>query len=216
MAENTQLQPLAAGASPEAAPIELSDDEILRLNAELVEMEQNLREEEAARAAAARAKATEIASRKAAVSQAIAKARQRKIAGLMQQNADELSDVWPEAKVGQRVMVAFVKGEAGWLPSVQIGPEGMASRPRLVSPNVGRALPAADSASLEPGSVLTRDYNGVKYEVLVLDDGSLEWEGQRYSSISAVAKAILTAVHGPLTAGGKPHSVNGRTWFGLA
>lgn len=44
-----------------------------------------------------------------------------------------------------------------------------------------------------PGSVLTRDYKGELLEVTVLSDG-FEFEGQQYTSLSAVAKAI-TGTH---------------------
>jgi hypothetical protein len=40
-----------------------------------------------------------------------------------------------------------------------------------------------------PGSILTRDYKGETLQVQVLTDG-FEFEGQRYKSLSAVAKAI--------------------------
>jgi hypothetical protein len=50
----------------------------------------------------------------------------------------------------------------------------------------GNGLPA-------PGAVLTRVYKGENLQVKVLEDG-FELEGQRYASLSAVAKAI-TGTH---------------------
>ena len=40
-----------------------------------------------------------------------------------------------------------------------------------------------------PGTILTREYKGRVLHVRVLDNG-LEWDGQSYASLSAVAKAI--------------------------
>ncbi len=40
-----------------------------------------------------------------------------------------------------------------------------------------------------PGTVLTRQYKGHEIRVVVLDDG-FEWEGRRYGSLSAVARAV--------------------------
>lgn len=41
---------------------------------------------------------------------------------------------------------------------------------------------------------LVREYQGKKYEVLSFADGSCEWEGQRYKSLTAAATAI-TGTH---------------------
>jgi hypothetical protein len=52
------------------------------------------------------------------------------------------------------------------------------------------ALPVkADTRLPVPGSILTRIYKGETLQVQVLADG-FEFEGQRYKSLSAVAKAI--------------------------
>ncbi len=40
-----------------------------------------------------------------------------------------------------------------------------------------------------PGTVLTRQYKGQEIRVVALDDG-FEWDGRRYGSLSAVAKAV--------------------------
>lgn len=47
----------------------------------------------------------------------------------------------------------------------------------------------SDSRLPVPGSILTRTFEGKKIVVAVLDAG-FEWEGQRFKSLSAVAKAI--------------------------
>jgi hypothetical protein len=54
-----------------------------------------------------------------------------------------------------------------------------------------------------PGSVLTRRYKGTEVHVTVLAD-AFEYDGVRFRSLSAVAKAI-SGTH-----------TNGYTWFGLS
>lgn len=44
-----------------------------------------------------------------------------------------------------------------------------------------------------PGTILTREYKGRSVQVTVLPNG-FEWEGERYKSLSAVAKAV-TGTH---------------------
>lgn len=41
----------------------------------------------------------------------------------------------------------------------------------------------------EPGEVLVKKHKGVEHEVRVLDDG-FEYQGERYSSLSKIARAI--------------------------
>ena len=65
-----------------------------------------------------------------------------------------------------------------------------------------RFTPATDTRLPMPGAVITREYNGKKLLVSVLDDGFL-YEGQVYKSLSAVANAV-TGAHW-----------NGRLFFGL-
>jgi len=45
------------------------------------------------------------------------------------------------------------------------------------------------SGELLPGMVLKREYKGRTVRVTVLADG-FEWEGERYKSLTAVAKAV--------------------------
>ena len=66
------------------------------------------------------------------------------------------------------------------------------------------AAPAArDHRELVPGTELTRRWRDQDIRVRVLDDGGFDWNGARYGSLSAVAKAITGA------------SWNGRLFFGL-
>ena len=62
---------------------------------------------------------------------------------------------------------------------------------------------ARDPRIPTPGSAIVRSYKGKKLRVLVLDDGGFEYDGQRYDTLSAVAKHI-TGTH-----------INGFRFFGL-
>ena len=59
------------------------------------------------------------------------------------------------------------------------------------SPNRGAAKPA-HPISLKPGTRLVREWRGTTHMVLVHADG-LEWRGQRYSSLTLVAREITGA-----------------------
>ena len=68
--------------------------------------------------------------------------------------------------------------------------------PRTKAEEATRPLPATVTAPFgrdlrlpPPGSILVRKYRGQTLQVRVLADG-FEFDGQRYSSLSAVAKAI--------------------------
>lgn len=57
---------------------------------------------------------------------------------------------------------------------------------------------APSPRKLTPGTRLVRDWHGVGHTVIVLDDG-FEYEGARWKSLSAIAKAITgTKWNGPL------------------
>jgi hypothetical protein len=57
---------------------------------------------------------------------------------------------------------------------------------------------------LMPGTVLTREYQGVEHRVAVTQDGQYEFEGRRYPSLSMIAREITgTRWSGPLFFGVK-------------
>lgn len=57
---------------------------------------------------------------------------------------------------------------------------------------------------LLPGTVLTREYQGVEHRVTVAQDGQYEFEGRRYPSLSRIAREITgTRWSGPLFFGVK-------------
>lgn len=84
-------------------------------------------------------------------------------------------------------------------PRPGIGGATASVRPR---PSARDLPPSHDPRLPRPGSAIVRDYKGRRLTVNVLADG-FEWDGVRYSSLSAVAKAI-TGSH-----------LNGFRFFGL-
>lgn len=52
---------------------------------------------------------------------------------------------------------------------------------------------------IAPGTVLIREYNDREHRVTALPDGGFDYQGQRYASLSAIAKAITgTSWSGPV------------------
>lgn len=64
---------------------------------------------------------------------------------------------------------------------------------RLARQQAGQASPKPSAPRLAVGSTLTREWDGVRYAVVVLQDGYL-FEGKTYRSLSQIACAI-TGVH---------------------
>lgn len=53
-----------------------------------------------------------------------------------------------------------------------------------------RPVPSRASPSPSGGSRLVREWQGVRHEVLVTNDGAFLYQGQRYASLSKVARRI--------------------------
>ena len=96
------------------------------------------------------------------------------------------------ARAQERLEELSVHAEA-WMPLGKRAFKALAPTP--VSRHRDPRLPA-------PGTVLTRRYHGTTIAVTVLDDG-FDYEGRRYPSLTAVAKAV-TGTHW-----------NGMLFFGL-
>ena len=63
---------------------------------------------------------------------------------------------------------------------------------------LGRKIKNGKSDQLLPGTMLIREWNGERHEVMVLD-GGFEYQGRKFRSLSAVAKHITgTKWNGPL------------------
>jgi hypothetical protein len=59
-------------------------------------------------------------------------------------------------------------------------------------PSHGSVTPAPPPIPLRPGTRLVREWRGVTHMVLIHADG-IEWRGQRYRSLSVVARKITGA-----------------------
>lgn len=68
-------------------------------------------------------------------------------------------------------------------------PREKKSKPDVQSRTKSVTTASRSRSGLLPGTVLKRDYKGETHRVTVLDDG-FEYLGERYKSLSAVAKAI--------------------------
>ena len=63
---------------------------------------------------------------------------------------------------------------------------------------LGRKVQNAKSDQLLPGTMLIREWNGERHEVMALD-GGFDYQGRKYRSLSAVARQITgTKWNGPL------------------
>ena len=71
-------------------------------------------------------------------------------------------------------------------------PDPAAGRTRRRRVGGGQASPSRrpGGAVLTPGTVLVRDWGGGTHRVEVLDDGRFAWAGQRWRSLSAIAREI--------------------------
>jgi hypothetical protein len=111
----------------------------------------------------------------------------RKIAWRIQANAEgDLSD---RAKKRARELAndAEVRLMA---PKGYVVPPGDATAGREVVRAV-TVEPPRDGRIPPPGSAIVREYRGRKIRVSVLPDGEgFEWDGERYSTLSAVARAV--------------------------
>jgi len=111
-----------------------------------------------------------------------------------------LADRWrsiyrcePPKGVGQRLLIGAIAHE---LQLRQVGRK-RSSVLRRLEQRAAVVAPAGSSAStqsrkLRPGARLIRDWNGSTHTVDVVVDGFV-WNGERYRSLSAIARAITGA-----------------------
>jgi hypothetical protein len=103
----------------------------------------------------------------------------RKIAGRLQANAEgDLSE-----RARRRAEELAVDAEVRTMP-----PRSMRTAREPLAPTVKVAV-AVDYRLPAPGTAITRKYKGRTLEVRVLRNG-LEYDGQRFKTLSAVAKTI--------------------------
>ena len=105
----------------------------------------------------------------------------------------------------------LVKHLAYWLQELAYGGLSEETRARLEALAEDEAYADREQAKRRrierpvTGTRLTREWQGVEHHVTVLDDG-LEYQGRKYKSLSAIARAITgTRWNGPLFFGLHKH-----------
>lgn len=100
---------------------------------------------------------------------------------LFEQRPNHRNRTYLETRLAYRLQE---RAFGGLSPSVrrrleQIGETGIVPR-----------LSQREANSLLPGTLLTREYDGVVHRVVVRGPGDFEHQGRRYKSLSAIARAI--------------------------
>ena len=134
---------------------------------------------------------------------------EREIAALPEMNIAQLRVKWrqrlkeaPPSHVRKQLLVPILayklqEQEYGALrPEIRRQLEKIAGRYRQ-DPNA-KVEPIREPKRIKPGTRLLRQWNGKTHQVLVVEDG-FEHEGQRYKSLSMIARKITgTRWSGPL------------------
>ena len=111
--------------------------------------------------------------------------------------------IWLRKRIAYQAQVAAYGGLSG---PARAELERLAAEVQLpdaaIRANVRDDKPNKSNGQPRPGTVLQREWRGQQIRVEVLPDG-VEWNGERYGSLSAVARAITGT------------RWNGRLFFGL-
>jgi hypothetical protein len=108
----------------------------------------------------------------------------------------ELRDVWSD-RLGEPPQLPSTELTRCWLAwELQAAKRGgldAATRRHLRqlarSPATSSVSSASSGASVKPGTVLTREWAGASYKVVVLD-GGFSWNGRTWASLSEIATKI--------------------------
>ena len=107
---------------------------------------------------------------------------------------EELRAAWgatfgssPPARASRRLLLLSlghrIQAEAlGGLPT--------RAQRRLERVAAGGLRPKRPAITVKPGAALIRDWRGETYRVEILADGVFEWQGQRWRSLSKIAREI--------------------------
>jgi len=138
------------------------------------------------------------------------------LARIGRMGVDELRDQW-RALYGTEPPASYAKAQLvrrlAWrVQELRFGGLSDRARQRLRQIADGDELAGGKKRPLKPrkrqtlaaGTRLVRQWRGVEHVVTALADGGFEWDGRRYRTLSAVAKA-MTGQH-----------VSGPRFFGLA
>lgn len=126
------------------------------------------------------------------------------IVGLPNLTFKELNELWlrlygTKATVQRR---PYLEGRIAYrlqeLEYAQINPGLLASNEKRIEQMIEHLKPLAknlkkkEAYKLVPGTRLCRDFQGKTYEVNVRADGSFEYEGRPYASLTAIAQEITS------------------------
>jgi len=106
--------------------------------------------------------------------------------------ATDVRDWWVRLHGAPAPSIALPLLKLGVAYRVQADAAGLRNRklPALIdAPRKGRVMP---SRKLTPGTRLVRDWHDVGHVVTVLDDG-FDYDGRRWTSLTAIARAITGA-----------------------
>jgi hypothetical protein len=134
---------------------------------------------------------------------------EREIAALPAMNIAQLRVMWqqrlkeaPPSHVRKQLLVPILayklqeQAYGGLRPEIRRQLEKIAGRYR--QDGKARVEPIREPKRIKPGTRLLRQWNGETHRVLVVEDG-FEYEGQRYKSMSMIARKITgTRWSGPL------------------
>jgi len=110
----------------------------------------------------------------------------RKIAWRIQANAEGDLSERARKRAAELANDAEVRVMA---PPTMVCPPQAGTAATVTSPVSTSRTKARDPRLPTPGSAIVRQYKGRKHRIVVLDDG-FEYEGDRYRTLSAVAKTI--------------------------
>lgn len=115
------------------------------------------------------------------------------------QPLDQLRDEWrgrfqtpPPNRLSRDILI---RGITYRLQEKALGGLSKAVIRKVHQPPASKASPTSPRQprlTLKPGTRLVRDWHGVTHTVIILDNG-VEWRGQRYRSLSVVAREITGA-----------------------
>lgn len=111
----------------------------------------------------------------------------RKIAWRLQANAEGDLSERARRRAAELANDADVRVMA---PKTMICPPQIGESAVLTKPVPTAQNKPADPRLPAPGSAIVREYKGRTHRVVILDDGRFEYEGERYRSLTAVAKEI--------------------------
>lgn len=105
----------------------------------------------------------------------------------------------PPPKTSKQLMMKAIAYQ--WQAEL-LGCLGTRSRKALRKIAVGGGItsivPTGAKRSIKPGTRFVRDWHGQPIEVMVSEDGSFLWNGESYTSLSAIARKITgTRRNGP-------------------